>query len=91
MKKTGRALLAIAAIAVAALFACGGGESVTSSGAGGAGSSRSGAAVSDPARPLAPDFTLDAVRAAGDALVGTKFKLSDRAGDVSVLYFSFVG
>ena len=90
MKKTGRALFAIAAVAVAAAIGCGG-EAVTSSAAGGGGSPRSGAAVSDPARPPAPDFTLDAVRAVGDELVGTKFKLSDRAGDVLVLYFSFVG
>ena len=91
MKKSARAWLAIAAVVVAAAIGCGGGESVTSSGAGGAGSSRSAAAVSDPARPLAPDFTLDAVRAAGDELVGTRFTLSERDGGISVLYFSFVG
>ncbi len=91
MKRLRKSLLGLSAVAVAAAIGCGGGEATTSVDTTGATPRSAAAAAIEPAGPLAPDFELDAVSADGGALVGTKFVLSDRRGDVSLLYFSFVG
>ncbi len=77
----GLAVALFAATLAAAVAGCSGAETASGAGADG------GAAV----RPAAPDFTTDAIQAAGGKLSASRFTLSERVGAVSVLYFSFVG
>lgn len=77
----GLAVALFAATLAAAVAGCSGAETASGAGADG------GAAV----RPAAPDFTVDAIKAAGGELTVTTFTLSDQERAVSVLYFSFVG
>ena len=84
-------LVGISVAAVAALIGCGGTEQAVSSEASGGEGTGAAASADTAARKPAPGFTLNAVRASGDTLEATKFTLSDRLGEVTVLYFSFVG